>query len=206
MEPETLRRVIALTESVGAVVLQCGYYRIDQRVEQSFVPESYRPLIAAAVARANCDPAAKREREADTIHAAGLEDLGKAIGDVVKILPGIADLAEDLKTLFGGTTLRASWWGVEAVLSGVAAVAFFKLLEHDLNAVLSACDGRRENVARDGGRRSVRKRSAHGLAHGLGATMELSLTPSRFPGCEVYGCTPTWRSGPRSAVAFSLTA
>ena len=68
------------------------------------------------------------------------------------------------------------------------------------------CDGRRENVARDGGRRSVRKRSAHGLAHGLGATMELSLTPSRFPGCEVYGCTPTWRSGPRSAVAFSLTA
>ncbi len=38
------------------------------------------------------------------------------------------------------------------------------------------CDGRRENVARDGGRWSVRKRSAHGLAHGRGATMELSLT------------------------------
>ena len=70
----------------------------------------------------------------------------------------------------------------------------------------SFCDGRRENVARDGGRWSVRKRSAHGLAHGRGATMELSLTPSRFPSREVYGCTPTWRSGPRSAVAFSLTA
>ena len=70
----------------------------------------------------------------------------------------------------------------------------------------SKCDGRRENVARAGGRWSVRKRSAHGLAHGLGATMELSLTPSRSPSREVYGCTPTWRSGPRSAVASSSTA
>ena len=56
----------------------------------------------------------------------------------VKLLPGIADLAGDLQTLFGGATLRASWWGTEAVLSGAAAVAFSKLLNHDLNAVLSA--------------------------------------------------------------------
>ena len=56
----------------------------------------------------------------------------------MKLLPGIADLAGDLQTLFGGATLRASWWGIEAVLSGVAAVAFSKLLNHDLNAVLSA--------------------------------------------------------------------
>ena len=74
MEPETLRRVIALTESVGAVVLQRGYYRIDQRVEQSFVPESYRPLVAAAVARANCEPTTQRERESARSHGAGLED------------------------------------------------------------------------------------------------------------------------------------
>ena len=32
---------------------------------------------------------------------------------------------------------------------------------------ITGCDGRRENVARAGGRGSVRKRSAHGLTHGF---------------------------------------
>ena len=50
MDPETLRRVIALTESVGAVIVRRGNYRIDPQVERFFVPEAYRPLIAAAVA------------------------------------------------------------------------------------------------------------------------------------------------------------
>ena len=68
------------------------------------------------------------------------------------------------------------------------------------------CDGRSENVARAGGRRSARKRGAHGLTHGLGDTMEVSLTPSRPLGREVLGCTRTWRTGPRSAVASSSTA
>ena len=72
--------------------------------------------------------------------------------------------------------------------------------------VVLKCDGRRENVARAGGRRSARKRSAHGLAHGLGTTMGVSLTPSRSHRREVYGCTPTWRTGPRSAAASSSTA
>ena len=138
MDPETLRRVIALSESVGAVVLRRGNYRIDPHVERSFVPEAYRPLIAAAVARANCEPATPREREAATIYGAGLEGLDKAIERAVKIVPGIADLAADLETLFGGATLQASWWGVQAVLSGAAAVAFCKLPEHDLNTILSA--------------------------------------------------------------------
>jgi hypothetical protein len=72
--------------------------------------------------------------------------------------------------------------------------------------VSSVCDGRSENVARAGGRRSARKRSAHGLIHGLRDTMEVSLTPSRPFSREVYGCTQTWRPGPRSAVASSSTA
>lgn len=39
------------------------------------------------------------------------------------------------------------------------------------NALGYTCDGRRENAALAGGRRSVRKRSAHSLTHGLGTTM-----------------------------------
>ena len=79
------------------------------------------------------------------------------------------------------------------------------LLEH-VGQLIAGCDGRSENVARAGGRRSARKRGAHGLTHGHGGTMEVSLTPSRPLSREVYGCTPTWRTGPRSAAASSSTA
>ena len=36
--------------------------------------------------------------------------------------------------------------------------------------------------------------------------MGVSLTPSRSLSREVHGCTPTWRTGPRSAAAYSSTA
>ena len=71
---------------------------------------------------------------------------------------------------------------------------------------LAERDGRSENVARVGDRGSVRKRGAHGLTHGPGTTIGASPPPSGSLSREVYGLTPTWRTGPRSAVASSSTA
>jgi hypothetical protein len=71
---------------------------------------------------------------------------------------------------------------------GLAGLTYGLLLAgHDINyylverppAFLAACDGRSDNVARAGDRRSVRKRGAHGLTHGLGIRMRGSLPPSR---------------------------
>jgi hypothetical protein len=67
------------------------------------------------------------------------------------------------------------------------------------------CERHSKNVARRGGRWSVRKRSAPGLLPCIVDTMEWGF-PFTGPCMEALGCSPIWRNGLRSAVAFWSTA
>jgi putative transposase len=74
-------------------------------------------------------------------------------------------------------------------------------------AILKECERRRERATPDGmADRAAEKCRALGLTHRLVPTMDADWPTTVGPGSEAQGCTPTWRTGPRSAVASSSTA
>jgi hypothetical protein len=143
MNPASLRQLIAMTDALHGVVLNEGQFGnerqfgIDSGAIGSLVTGPHQLLIAAAVARANCDPATLVER-GSAIRGAAVSNIGNAIAQVAATLPGIAKVAQDLTDVFSGATPKASWWGVECKLTGSAAVAVCNLVGNDLNAFLAA--------------------------------------------------------------------
>src|SRR4051812_23804856 len=79
-------------------------------------------------------------------------------------------------------------------------------IAHHFADLTDPCERRPKNGAPGGDRRAVEKRSAHGSSRGGRVRLEGGFTPSLTRRREVYGCSPTWRTGPRSAVASSSTA
>jgi hypothetical protein len=136
MNAGSLRHLISLTDALGGVFLQGDHYVINPGVIEWFVVGPHQSLIIAAVARANCDPATRPERDS-SIRGAGIDDVGKAIAEVGKSLPGIALVAKDLTAVMSEAKLRASWWGAEAELTGTAASALSSLVDKDINVLLA---------------------------------------------------------------------
>ena len=136
MDPGSLRQLISLTDAVGGVFLRGGRYGVNARVIEWYVDGTHQSLITAAVARANCDPATRPERNS-SIRGAGIDDIGKVIAEMGHSLPGIALVAKDLTAVMSEAKLRASWWGAEAELTGTAANALSSLVDKENNVLLA---------------------------------------------------------------------
>jgi hypothetical protein len=137
---QQLRLVITQADSIGAVDFSHDKYEIDPRSWPT-LPDSYRPMIAAAVARANCDPIAIELRDPNVQGASAEEvaaQLAAALEKIADAVPAAREIYEDVKRIVLGSTPKAYWWGLQLNLTADATTSLEKVVDGHLTRVLVA--------------------------------------------------------------------
>lgn len=129
-----LRLAILMTDAACGVTKTSRGFEIDSTVLKS-LPSHIRTMIAATVARANCDPLAAPEGM--MVQGASLDSWARTIEELAKPLPVLSRLVPHVRQVIEKSETRVAWWGVVVDLPQEAAKVLGEVAGHDFNALLT---------------------------------------------------------------------
>jgi hypothetical protein len=136
-DAERMLRIIEMVQGANGVRYVHGEYMADEAVLSNLDP-TYRPMILAAVARANSDvttgPAAVMPM-ARTMSASDIADKVKEVGEQLRIPLGV--IVDIQKFVAGIESSRSEWWGLTLELTRESATALERVLGPHLTAILA---------------------------------------------------------------------